>query len=107
MHLVERMTQSPPTCLICGRGNTPDKDGNVGPFLDLERDVNWGDSTYICEDDATKIGAFFGMVSATDISDLHSKIAKLEKTLHDEVSRFEQYRRRTRARSKAILEEAS
>ena len=46
MRLVERMVQHPPTCLHCGRGNTDEAEFPL-PNLDLEREVNWGDSTYI------------------------------------------------------------
>ena len=107
MHLVERMTEPPCTCLICGKGNTPDENGDIGPFLDMERDVNWGDPTYLCEDCGTKIGAQFGMVTTTEIEDYESKVRKLEKQLHDEKARYEHFRRRTSARAKAVLEEVS
>jgi hypothetical protein len=101
------MTESPPNCLICGKGNTPDAEGNVGPFLDMERDVNWGDPTYLCEDCGTKIGAMFGMVTTTEVEELKAQTQGLKKQLHDEKSRYETFRRRTSARAQAVLEEAS
>ena len=83
MQLVERMIGSPPNCLYCGKGNTPDEVGNIGPFLDLQREVNWDDDCYLCEVCAVKIGAIFGMLSKDDVQGLHRRIAQLEGELHD------------------------
>jgi hypothetical protein len=96
MHLVDRMTEAPATCLICGKGNVPNNDGSIGPFLDMERDVNWGDPTYLCEDCGTKIGAMFGMVSVTEIEDLRSVNRNLEKKLYDLEASAEIRRRKVR-----------
>jgi len=84
MHLVERMTQSPPSCMVCGRGNTPDPAGEIGPFLDLERSVNWDDSTYLCRDCAFAIGAEFGMLLPEEVVALRREIRQLHHQLHEE-----------------------
>lgn len=87
MHLVERMTSTPPNCMVCGRGNTPDEGGNIGPFLDLERDVNWDDSTYLCSTCGTAIGAMFGMQTADDVLHFRRQIRQLKRDLHEERAR--------------------
>jgi hypothetical protein len=107
MHLVDRMTEPPATCLICGKGNTPNAEGTVGPFIDLERDVNWGDPTYICEDDAMRIGALVGMVTPDELEDLRLENKGLEKKLHDQAADFDLAKRRRVARAQAALEEVS
>lgn len=84
MHLVERMTRNPPACMVCGKGNTPDTAGDIGPFLDLERDVNWDDSTYLCKDCGTAIGAEFGMQTEDDVLHLRRQIRQLKGELHDQ-----------------------
>jgi hypothetical protein len=83
MHMVERMTQTPPNCMVCGKGNTPDESGNIGPFLDLERDVNWDDSTYLCATCGTAIGAQFGMLLPDDVLGLRREIRRLKRDLHE------------------------
>lgn len=96
MHVVDRMTQSPPNCMICGVGNTPDTEGNIGPFLDLERDVNWGDSTYLCESCGSKVGASFGMITTTEAEEHHLQMQALKKKLHDKDAEIGLRRRRER-----------
>lgn len=83
MHLVERMTQTPPNCMVCGKGNTPDEAGEIGPFLDLERDVNWDDSTYLCKNCGTAIGAIFGMQTEDDALGYRREIRRLRRDLHE------------------------
>src|SRR4051812_40602833 len=84
MRLVERMTGSPPNCFNCGKGNTPDGDtGEIGPFLDLQREVNWDDDVYLCEDCALEIGAIFGMKTPDEVQDLERAVRKLKKQIHD------------------------
>lgn len=87
MHLVERMTQTPPNCMICGKGNTPDSAGQIGPFIDLERSVNWDDSTYLCMDCGQAIGALSGMPTADEKRSLAQEIRRLKQALHDEKAR--------------------
>lgn len=84
MHLVERMTDTPPNCMICGKGNTPDKAGNIGPFLDLERDVNWDDSTYLCMDCGQSIGTACGLLTADEVRMRDLEIRRLRQELHEE-----------------------
>ena len=98
MHLVERMTQAPPNCMVCGAGNTPDGvTGEIGPFLDLERDVNWGDSTYLCMLCCTQIGAHAGLMTAEEKQSLEAQIRKLKTQVHSLEAERSVYRRRERA----------
>jgi len=109
MQLVERMTGSPPNCMICGKGNTPDEAGDIGPFLDLQREVNWDDDCYLCEDCGTKVGAMFKMLTADEVQDFHRVIKKLKGQLHDAKSEVERRKAREAAavRRSRALEEVS
>jgi hypothetical protein len=84
VRLVERMTGSPPNCFNCGKGNTPDGDsGEIGPFLDMQREVNWDDDVYLCTDCATEIGAMVNMLTKDEVQDLERKNKQLKKKVHD------------------------
>lgn len=84
MRLVERMTETPPHCMVCGKGNTPNGDTKlVEPAVDLGTDRNWGDSCYLCTQCAEKVGALVGMATPDTVKDLeHEKKALLRK-VHD------------------------
>lgn len=106
MHLVERMTQTPPQCIFCGAGNTPyETTEQIGPFIDTERDTGWGDPIYICtrESCAGKIAALAGWISPDTEKDQARQIRALEKALHDANSRAESERRRSAGRRRATL----
>lgn len=84
MQLVERMTGSPPHCMICGMGNTPDGEtGEIGPFLDLQREISWGDDAYLCESCASEIGSHFGMITPDEAKELKRAMRRLKKKMHD------------------------
>jgi hypothetical protein len=83
MHLVERMTSAPCACMICGRGNVADTAGNIGPFLDLERDVNWDDSTYLCMDCGQSIGMACGLPSADELTSMRQEVRSLRRKVHE------------------------
>lgn len=83
MHLVERMLESPPNCMVCGRGNTPDETGAIGPFLDLERNVNWDDSTYLCRTCGEAIGTQFGMPTPDVLVEKDREIRRLKHQVHE------------------------
>jgi len=87
MHMVERMTSAPAACLICGNGNIPGDDGTIGPFIDLEREVNWDDSTYLCLTCAQGIGALAGMPTADELLEKDREIRRLKKQLHEAKAR--------------------
>lgn len=98
MHLVERMNPDlgAPQCLICGKGNTPNnaQDGSIGPFLDLDREVNWGDPAYLCIDCGTRIGTMFDMITPDEKAHLERIIRDKDKQIHDLESKLEQKNRR-------------
>lgn len=94
MRRVERMTQHPPNCLHCGRGSTADPHGRVAPALDLERDVGWGDSTYICEDCCSQIALLFGFISPYEAIELRQEAKELKQELHDARAEMEERQRR-------------
>jgi hypothetical protein len=84
MFLVETMTMAPNTCMGCGRGNTPDPNtGEVGPFLNLGIDYNWGDSGYLCEECVGKAAVLFDWISPDTRTRLNQQIKGLEKKIHD------------------------
>lgn len=98
MHKVERMTQHPATCLHCGRGNTVDGDDTMDEFwaIDLERDVNWGDSTYICKYCVDIIAQTAGFVTLTQLAEQQEISEHIRQELHSTRAEFDSYRRRVR-----------
>jgi len=107
--LVERMTLPPATCMKCGRGNTPDgQTGEVGPFLDLGLEYNWGDSGYLCLDCVGLIAVTGGWISPDTEKELQKRIKRLEKKLHDKDAELEVRARREhsavrRARAREVV----
>jgi len=98
MFLVETMTMAPNCCMVCGRGNVPDREtGQIGPFLNLGIDYNWGDSGYFCEDCTGKAAVLFGWISPDTKNDLERQIKKLENQVHDLHSEMDMRRRREHA----------
>lgn len=82
--LVERMTLPPGTCMKCGRGNTPDGNtGEIGPFLDMGLEYNWGDSGYLCMDCVGLMAVIAGWIAPDTEKELRKQIKRLEKKLHD------------------------
>lgn len=101
MHNVERMTQAPPQCFVCGAGNVKYEDTErVGPFIDTERDTGWGDPVYICHRNscAGKIAMLAGWISPDTKQDLDRQVKKLTKELHDANAARETAERRARGR---------
>lgn len=100
MHRVQLMTQTPPSCLTCGRGNTPDDPDTMDEFwvLDLERDVNWGDSTYICKYCVDEIAAISGLVTTAQLDEAQQIIEAIRKKLHNKTSELEQFKEKVRAK---------
>lgn len=95
--LVERMNQSPNTCMKCGRGNTPDGvDGTIGPFVDLGIDYNYGDSGYLCVPCIEEVAALVGWISPDTAKDQRREIKKLEKEIHNLEADLEKRRQRER-----------
>lgn len=84
MRLVERMTIAPAKCLYCGGGNVPNREnGEVGPFLDLIRDVNWGDSVYFCMDCVSMMAAVCGYVTQEQLTEMQELVESQRKEIHD------------------------
>jgi hypothetical protein len=98
MKLVEKMTMQPFTCLYCGKGNIPNNDRTIGPFVDLERDVNFNETVYVCEKCALRVGSCVGMITADEQRELNDQIKKLEKELHNTEAKLD---KRTRQRDLA------
>lgn len=99
MHKVEIMSQMPTTCLVCGRGNTPNDPDSLDDFwaIDLERDVNWGDSTYLCRYCVDELAALAGFVTEGQLEESADIAEGLRKELHETKAEFDSYRRRARA----------
>lgn len=96
MRIVERMTQTPPKCLHCGAGNIENTAGEVEPALDLERDVGWGDPTYICSQCVAQIAALWGYISIDQENDYKREVKRLKKELHELTARHSAVMRRIR-----------
>jgi hypothetical protein len=96
MHLVDRMVMAPNSCMGCGRGNTPDQYGNIGPFVNLGIDYNWGDSGYLCDDCVGKAAVLFGWISPDTHTDLQRQIRDHQKRIHDLEAEIDMRRNRER-----------
>lgn len=97
MRLVERMTIAPMTCLYCGRGNTDEPDKSAAPFLDLERDVNWGDAVYLCQLCMDRIAEICGYVSREELREKKIVIREKNREIHELEAAMQERTRRARA----------
>lgn len=98
IQLVERMTLPPGTCMKCGCGNVPDGDtGEIGPFLDMGLEYNWGDSGYLCMKCVGLMSVEAGWISPDTKREYDQQIARLEKKLHDAKAEVEERAKRERA----------
>jgi hypothetical protein len=98
IQLVERMTLPPAMCMKCGKGNTPDGEtGEVGPFLDMGLEYNWGDSGYLCMDCVALMAVTANWISPDTKKDLERRIKKLEAKIHDKDAEIEVRAQRERA----------
>lgn len=91
MHKAARMTQTPPNCLHCGRGNVPDDPDTLEDFwvIDLERDVNWGDPTYLCKYCVEQVGALAGMLPNSEAVKKDNVIQHQLRRIHDLEAKLE------------------
>lgn len=96
MRKVQRMTQTPTQCLYCLRGNTTDDPHTLDDFwaLDLERDVNWGDSTYLCRYCVDKLAVLCGYATMEQVEEQLDIQARMRKRIHDLEAKLEQRNRR-------------
>ena len=97
MRLVERMTQHPPVCLHCGAGNAAPEEEMPRRAVDLEREVNWGDSTYICEDCGGLIAALLDFISPGEAQNLQQMLAARNKQIHELRAQLSEKSRRMEA----------
>lgn len=90
------MTQHPITCLYCGRGNTPDGHETIDDFwcIDLERDVNWGDSTYLCKYCVEKMAILSGFITMADLAEQQNIVKAQGRKIHDLQAKLEEKTRR-------------
>jgi hypothetical protein len=88
--------------MYCGRGNTPDDPDTMDEFwaIDLERDMNWGDSTYICKYCCDVLAATAGFVTMDQLTEQMNINQGLKKKVHDLQARLEQRNRRLDAIAK-------
>src|ERR1700746_858474 len=95
--LVETMVQAPNACMMCGKGNIPDREtGKIGPFANLGIDYNWGDSGYLCGDCVGILAVLFDWISPDSKKELEREIKALKKNIHDLEGEIEMRRRRER-----------
>ena len=96
MHKEQRMTVAPMQCLVCFRGNTPDSPDAIDDFwvLDLERDVNWGDPTYLCKYCCEKVAALTGYVPESEFREQANIVAQQLRRIHDLQAKLEARNRR-------------
>lgn len=85
MHKVKRMTAAPMSCLLCGRGNTPDDPDTMDDlwFLDTERDIDWGDTAYICKYCCDQVGIMAGLVGMQELKEVQEINRRQAKKIHD------------------------
>lgn len=103
MQLVEKMTMAPNTCLVCGRGNsTKNSKGENGPYVDLQRDVNWNETVYICETCALEVGNCVGMITADEQRELNERIALLKRKLHSVLAKLDKTERKRQIAEKKL-----
>jgi hypothetical protein len=81
VRLVEVMVNHPPVCLHCGKGNTDDEPRL--PSLDLEREVNWGDSTYLCGRCVMIAAALYEYISPGQYQDMQDEIDSKARQIHE------------------------
>lgn len=80
MHVLE---VTPAPCLCCGKGNTPDANGDSIRFVDLERDVNWNDPAILCEDCIASVAALVGMASKDDLGQVNALVSEKDREIHE------------------------
>jgi hypothetical protein len=68
--------------------------------VDLERDVNWGDSTYVCRYCCAVIAETAGYVNMATLQEQMNDNALLKKKLHNTRAKLEQRDRRLNAITK-------
>lgn len=93
MHLIET---TPAPCNVCGRGNTPDANGERPQFVDFERDINWNDPLIICEDCVAKAGGLVGMASKEMLETAKQEVREKDKELHAAQAKMDQMERTAR-----------
>jgi hypothetical protein len=99
--LVETMTMAPNACMMCGKGNVPDREtGVVGPYANLGIDYNWGDSGYLCGDCVGQLAVLFGWISPDTKKQQDRKIKSLDQKIHDLEGEIDMRRRRERTELK-------
>jgi len=64
--------------------------------VDLERDVNWGDSTYICKYCCDVLAATAGYVTHEQLLEQQQLADNLRAELHDSKAELASYKRRVR-----------
>lgn len=87
---------TPAPCLICGKGNTPDSNGDRLKFVDLERDVNWNDPAILCEDCLANAAGLVGMLSKDTLREMKVQLREKDKELHDAKVAMDQMKRRAK-----------
>lgn len=99
MHKVKLMQASPMSCMMCGRGNTPDDPDTMDDlwFLDTERDLDWGDTAYICKYCCDKVGLFAGLVGMQELAETQAVVKAQAKRIHDLEAKLAARQRRLNA----------
>lgn len=87
---------TPAPCLICGAGNTPDRNQERRRFVDLERDVNWNDPAILCEDCLANAAGLIGMLSKDTLREMKVQLREKDKELHDAKVEMDQMKRRAK-----------
>jgi hypothetical protein len=98
---------TPAPCIHCGKGNTPNTQGDLPRFVDLERDVNWDEPVIICEDCVMHIGGLMGMLSEETRKDLLREVRTAQSELHDIQAKMDQMRHRAKRLGVEFTEEAA
>jgi hypothetical protein len=98
---------TPAPCIHCGKGNTPNNQGDLPRFVDLERDVNWDEPVIVCEDCVMKLGGMMGMLSEETRKDFLREVKAAQKELHELQAQMDKMKRRAKRLGIEFVEKAA
>jgi len=105
MELVPAMVKQPGVCFICG--TTPYDGKKAKEAIDLNRDYDWGNNAYICDECGHLIATLLGYPDIDKIRKLLAKVKRQEEQieqLKEKLDKQDEQLSRIRDGSKAVRE---